>query len=203
MQIDRAAVPFAAVFAGLALVGGWLHWAVAIPPLVLLLFTVWFFRDPDRRPPGDADALVSPVDGRIIVAGPRRVSVFMNVFDVHVCRTPAAGRLERVRHTPGRFLAAWHEEAPEQNERATLELLREDGRLSFTLVAGLVARRIVTRVAEGAELAAGQRVGLIRFGSRVDVDLPQGWSATVRVGQRVTGGESVIARRAAGGAVSG
>ena len=119
----------------------------------------------------------------------------MNVFDVHVCRTPMAGRVEEVRHQPGRFLAAYRDEASDSNERASIRVRDGDRDLTFTLVAGLIARRIVCRVSPGNELAAGDRVGLIRFGSRVDTTLPVGFSPTVAVGQRVIAGETVIARK--------
>ncbi len=163
-----------------------------------LLFTLWFFRDPERKTPGDPDAMISPADGRIIRADSERISIFMNVFNVHVCRAPMAGRVVEVTHTPGRFLSAFKDAASEQNERASidLDLDSRERNLRFTLVAGLIARRIVCRVGEGRRLAAGERVGLIRFGSRVDVDLPPGAESTVGVGDRVVAGESILARLA-------
>jgi phosphatidylserine decarboxylase len=194
MRIDREAWPFASVAAAAALLAGLWHPLAALPPLVALAFVVWFFRDPPRTPPGAADALISPADGRIIQAGPRTVSVFMNVFDVHVCRAPAAGVVAAVEHSPGRFLAAWKDEAPVANERATITLEQGGTVCRFTLVAGLVARRIVCRVRPGQTLAAGERVGLIRFGSRVDLELPEGATPEVRIGQRVVAGETPLAR---------
>jgi phosphatidylserine decarboxylase len=196
MTLDREALPFAAALLVLAAAAAfWSPWATSVP-LALLAFTLWFFRDPERRPPADPAALLSPADGRIIVAGPGRVSVFMNVFNVHVCRTPSAGKVVAVERMPGRFLAAFKDAASEHNERTTLAVdTGEDVPLRFTLVAGLIARRIVCRVAPGRVLAAGERVGLIRFGSRVDVALPSGAVPIVRVGDRVVAGETVIARR--------
>jgi phosphatidylserine decarboxylase len=195
MKIDRAAYPFVAVLVVLAVAAALLEpWAVALP-IVLLVFVLRFFRDPYRRSPVDPTALLSPVDGRIIVASAQRVSVFMNVFDVHICRTPVAGTVASVEHVPGRFLAAFRDAASEHNERTTVVVDPGGGPIRFTLVAGLVARRIVCRVAPGRRLAAGERIGLIRFGSRVDVDLPPGAAPVVRIGDRVVGGETVIARR--------
>ena len=118
----------------------------------------------------------------------------MNVFDVHVCRSPTAGRIEEVQHFSGKFLAAYKDSASEHNERASIRIREGQSELTFTLVAGLVARRIVCRVVPGQVLRAGERVGLIRFGSRVDVSPPPGFSPRVRVGERVTAGETVIAR---------
>lgn len=194
MTLDRAAIPFATALAGAAVLAGlWNLWA-ALPFVAALAFILWFFRDPERTTPNDRSALISPADGKVIRADARRISVFMNVFDVHVCRTPAAGRIASIRHEPGKFLAAFKDEASEHNERTTITVDGEAGRVAFTLVAGLVARRIVCRVTEGRLLAAGERVGLIRFGSRVDVDLPSGAVPAVRVGDRVVAGETILAR---------
>jgi phosphatidylserine decarboxylase len=179
-----------------AVVAGWFYPWLAVLPVLLLAFTLWFFRDPERRTPDDPAALISPADGRVIRVDPARISIFLNVFNVHVCRTPIAGRVESVVHTKGRFLAAFKDEASEQNERAVLEVAGGGHRIRFTLVAGLVARRILTWVAEGRTLQAGERIGLIRFGSRVDIDLPADTTPGVSVGDRVVAGETVIARLA-------
>jgi phosphatidylserine decarboxylase len=161
----------------------------------LLVFTLNFFRDPERRTPDAENAVISPADGRVIKASEGRISIFMNVFDVHVCRAPVAGRVTSVAHEPGRFLAAMKDEASEQNERTTVVVQPDDGApVKFVLVAGLIARRIVCRVAAGDTLRAGERVGIIRFGSRVDLDLPSGTVPSVRIGDRVVAGESVVAR---------
>ena len=195
MRIAKEGRLFAGVLAvGTVAVGLFLHPAVAIVPLALLVFTVWFFRDPERETPAEPEALISPADGKIIEAGPERISVFMNVFNVHVCRSPTAGVVETVQHTPGRFLSAYRDAASEHNER--LEIVVADGerRQSFTLVAGLIARRIVCHVAPGQRLAAGQRVGLIQFGSRFDLAVPPGGRVEVALGQKVVAGESILAR---------
>lgn len=199
MSIDRAAIPFAAAFAALALVAfAVTPWAAA-PFAALLLFTLWFFRDPRRAPPREAGLLLSPADGRILRADPRRVSIFLNIFDVHVCRTPVGGTVVSVEHVPGRFLAAFKDEASDENERAAIVVDPGDGSpVRFVLVAGLLARRIVCRVRPGDRVLAGDRIGLIRFGSRVDVDLPPESRPRVAPGDRVVAGESVLADRASG-----
>jgi len=196
MTLDRAGWPFVAVLGAITL--GLAVWAPAFAVLgaLALIFTLNFFRDPERKTTADANALISPADGRIIRADASRVSIFMNVFDVHVCRCPIAGRVTSVVHEHGRFLAAMRDDASEHNERTAIVVQPADGPpVRFVLVAGLVARRIVCRVAPGAEMAQGGRVGIIRFGSRVDVDLPLGAAPSVAVGDRVVAGMSVVARR--------
>jgi phosphatidylserine decarboxylase len=201
MSFDRAAWPFVGAAAGLTIVLLVVAPALAVVGLLALVFTLNFFRDPERRAPEDPAAIVSPADGRIIRSDAGRVSIFMNVFDVHVCRSPVAGSVTTVTHTPGRFLAAMKDAASDQNERTTIDVRPAAGApVRFTLVAGLIARRIVCRVEAGRDLAAGERVGIIRFGSRVDVDLPAGSAPAVAIGQRVVAGESVIARRPGAGA---
>ncbi len=184
------------ILVGLALLSAalaWVAWPAAIVPALAFAFSIWFFRDPQRRVPDEDDALVAPADGKVIRAEGERVSIFMNVFDVHVCRAPFPGTVRSLRHHPGRFLAAFKDDAPRQNERVVVEL---EGRapVSFVLIAGLVARRIVVRIAERQQLRRGERVGLIRFGSRVDIRLPPGAALKVRVGDRVRAGESIVAR---------
>ena len=194
MKISPHAWPFAAVAIVVALVAGaWVHWAAAVPALGFLFFTLWFFRDPERRVPQDAGLLVSPADGTIIRARPDKISIFMSIFNVHICRAPAAGRVLSVEHYPGRFLAAWKDEASEQNERVVVSLDVEGQVIRFTLVAGLVARRILCALQPGQMLDRGERIGLIRFGSRVDIELPDGWVPGVRLKQRMTSGETPIA----------
>jgi phosphatidylserine decarboxylase len=182
------------VLALLAFAVGWMLPVLAVVPALAALFTLWFFRDPERHVPREPGTLVSPADGRILCAGPSRISIFMNVFDVHVCRAPATGRVVEARHVPGSFRAAFHDHASEHNERVAFLLERDGRQVRFQLVAGLVARRVVCRVAAGDHVEQGQRIGLIRFGSRVDVDLEPGDEARVRPGQRVTAGETLIAR---------
>ncbi len=180
--------------ASLGLLGWWGSLVGALATIVAA-WCIWFFRDPERTPAeGGAGAVISPADGVVCSVG-TRVSVFMNIFDVHVNRAPVAARVAQVEYTPGRFFNASLDKASEHNERCALLLELDDGRtMKVVQIAGLVARRIVCRVREGARLAAGERFGMIRFGSRVDVYLPGGMSPVVRVGDRVRAGETVIAR---------
>ena len=183
---------------------------------LMLGVTIWvaaFFRDPMRITPMAADLVVAPADGLVTqiaevapppeIAGPDgigdaamlRVSIFMSVFDVHINRTPVAGTLRKLVYIPGKFLNADLDKASEENERQHFVVERADGvRIGFTQIAGLVARRILPFVSMGTDLATGQRVGLIRFGSRVDVYLPAGTMPQVLLGQRTLAGETVIAR---------
>ncbi|GGD73206.1 phosphatidylserine decarboxylase [Croceicoccus mobilis] len=196
-----------------------LDWEIVGWPLVLVTIGVFaFFRDPKRVVPQDPDAIISPADGLVTMisrtapplelqmddgAGSRgmgteelvRVSIFMSVFDVHINRAPISGTLRRLVYIPGKFLNADLDKASEENERQHFLMEREDGSLvGFTQIAGLVARRIVPFVKPGDMLAKGQRVGLIRFGSRVDVYLPAGTEPSVVLGQKAIAGETVIAR---------
>ncbi len=188
------------------------------PPLgwigvIATAFCAYFFRDPDRIVPSRSDVVVSPADGKIAaiadVVPPRelalgdekrvRVSVFLSVLDVHIVRTPVAGRISRSVYVPGKFLNAELDKASDENERQALVVETAEGkRFGLMLIAGLIARRIVTFVGEGASVAAGERIGLIRFGSRVDVYLPAGAEVLVSVGQTAIGGETVLAELAAG-----
>ena len=200
MKIAPEGLPFVlplalAALASALLVHPWLGLALLVPTL----FNYWFFRDPERSTPEDPDLVISPADGKIILAGPRRISIFMNVFNVHVCRTPIDGTVDEISHTPGSFFAASRDEASEQNERVSLLVRAGSREMRFILVAGLIARRIVCRVGPGDCLRAGERVGLIRFGSRVDVDLPDDAEILVVSGQKVVAGETAIARLASAG----
>ena len=182
--------------------------------VVLLALTVWvaaFFRDPVRTTPRGDRLVVAPADGLITLIskvppppelrGPdaledgeyTRVSIFMSVFDVHINRSPISGRVKRVAYVPGKFLNADLDKASEDNERQHFLVEGADGtRIGFTQIAGLVARRILAFVREGDEVQSGQRIGLIRFGSRVDVYLPAGTGPRVLLGQRAIAGETVI-----------
>lgn len=195
MRLDKAGWPFVGALCAAGIAAYWFSPVLAVFVAALLVFTLNFFRDPRRNTPGNPEGLVAPADGRIIRADSERISIFMNVFNVHVCRSPVAGRVMSVAHEPGRFLAAMKSEASEQNERTAVLVAPKSGPpVRFVLVAGLIARRIVCRVAAGRELRAGERVGIIRFGSRVDLDLPAGTVPTVGVGDRVVAGETIVAR---------
>ena len=163
------------------------------------LFCLYFFRDPDRAIPTGPVA-VSPADGKVVAVKPEsstvtRVSIFLNIFDVHVNRTPIAGRIIDVRYHKGEFLVASKEEASAQNEQNTVTVEGDGARVVFKQIAGLIARRIVFNKKIGDQVSAGDRIGLIKFGSRVDVEFGPEWEILVKPGMRVSAGSSVIARR--------
>lgn len=181
---------------------GWLAqpaWALA--PLLLAMFFLWFFRDPERAIPDVAGALVSPGDGKVTdvsfvtVDGEKqaRISIFLSVFDVHVNRSPIAGVVREVRYQRGKFLNAMNQASAEQNEQNIVRVEGEGQSVVFKQIAGLLARRIVFTPKVGDRLERGQRVGLIKFGSRVDVLFDAAAAVQVKVGDRVRGGASVLA----------
>lgn len=181
-------------------------WPLALLFLIFTWFAGHFFRDPERVVPSEADVAVSPADGRIVRVEPRAdpitgevrpcISIFMNVVNVHVNRMPVAGTIEAIRYFPGAFFNAALDKASTDNERCAY-LVRDGEERPWVMVqvAGLVARRIVCRVEEGDALARGERYGMIRFGSRVDLYLPPDYSAVVTNGDVVTAGESILARK--------
>lgn len=185
-------------------------WAAAVCAL-LALFVIWFFRDPARRIPADEGLVVSPADGRVVEVAPEidepglpcggytRVAVFLSVFNVHVNRAPVTGTVESVEYTAGRFLSAFKPQASTENERNRISLVSGEGPrgelVPFTQIAGLIARRIVCYKKPGDRVRRGERVGLIRFGSRTEILIPPGFQVTVAAGDRVHGGSSIIARR--------
>jgi phosphatidylserine decarboxylase len=216
MRIDRAGWPFLAVPLGSAAAVTALgrvtgrRWArlAAWPFLGLSAYMTLFFRDPDRRcdvvPPA-SDEVLSPADGVVMVAGEpqpgvapegdwQQVSVFLSVVDVHVNRAPYRGEITEYSYRPGSFLAAYRKESAHRNERSELWVRDGDRTVVFRQIVGVLARRIVTRIGVGAQVATGQRIGLMKFGSRMDVFVPRECTVTVAQGQRVRGGETVIAR---------
>lgn len=194
--------PFILTLAALLAASLLLCWWIPAGVLALLLaFVVNFFRDPERQVPAGAGVFVAPADGKVIraeaTADGLRIDTFMNVFNVHVNRAPMSGRITHMQYYPGKFINASFDKASEENERNRFEMETDDGmRIAFTQIAGLVARRIVSYVAVGDRVEAGQRVGMIRFGSRVDCEIPAGFELCVRVGEHVTAGKTVLARRA-------
>jgi phosphatidylserine decarboxylase len=203
--------PFIGAFALASLILFWLWTPLGWLGTLLTLWCAYFFRDPQRVTPLSDRLVVSPADGRVslvanAVPPPElalgdtplpRVSIFMSVFDCHVNRAPVSGRIERIAYTPGKFLNADLDKASEDNERNALVIAAASGRVGVVQIAGLIARRIVCWVKEGQEIAAGERIGMIRFGSRVDVYLPAGTVPLVSVGQTSLAGETVIADLAA------
>ena len=179
-------------------------WPVALIGLGLTCFIGHFFRDPERVAPEDADAVCSPADGKVIkvsrepdpVTGENRqvIAIFMNVFNVHVNRMPVSGKVELIRYVPGKFVNASFDKASEDNERNIL-VVTGKGNQRFTMVqiAGLIARRIVCWAEPGDKLKRGERYGLIKFGSRVDLYFPDGYVPSVNVGQKVVAGETPLA----------
>ena len=207
VPIHREGYPFIAGFGiatlVLALVWQPLFWI----GLILTAWCTYFFRDPERVSPVDDSLVISPADGIVSAVGPAvpprelglgstemlRISVFMNVFSCHVNRSPVRGRVTRVEHRPGKFLNAELDKASEENERNGLVIESPNGTLAVVQVAGLVARRIVCWIEPRGTVSIGERIGLIRFGSRVDVYLPEGAKPRVAVGQTSVAGESIIA----------
>ncbi|MEJ2408968.1 MAG: phosphatidylserine decarboxylase [Novosphingobium sp.] len=219
---------FGAIAGGIALIGWlilgpWAGWPLA----VLTLCVLAFFRNPVRVTPQDDRCIIAPADGLVTliqkVPPPReltaddgsgltpmpgdpvtRISIFMSVFDVHINRAPIAGTVKRVIYIPGKFVNADLDKASEENERQHILIERSDGtQICFTQIAGLVARRIVPFIKPGDIIAAGQRIGLIRFGSRVDVYLPAGTEPRVLMGQRIVAGETVLAEMGAAPVIEG
>jgi len=177
------------------------NWLWGIAPALLAAFFLWFFRDPRRTIPVGAGLIVSPGDGlvteTVAIATPggqrQRISIFLNVFDVHVNRSPIGGVVSAVRYQRGQFLNAMNPASAEGNEQNAVTVQGEGIEVTFKQIAGLLARRIVFNLREGDRVERGQRVGLIKFGSRVDVVVPAEASLRVKVGQRVKGGSSVVA----------
>jgi phosphatidylserine decarboxylase len=205
VRIDPAGWPFIAGALVLAVIGAFaLNAAAGIALLVLTGFFFFFFRDPDRiitRAPG---AVVSPADGRVMVAGPstaqdfpgdnwQQISIFLSPTDVHVNRMPIDGRVLRVRYHPGRFLPAYRAESGDLNEYTEVWLDHGGQTIVVRQIVGILARRIVCRTREGADVQAGDRFGVMKFGSRMDVFLPAGARVAVTVGAKVVGGVTVIA----------
>lgn len=171
----------------------------SVPFVLLALFCLYFFRDPERVIPGGRVA-VSPADGKVVSItkdsdGRTRMGIFLNVFDVHVNRSPIAGTIRSIRYQPGKFLVASRFEAASQNEQNTFVVEGDGTSLEFSQIAGLIARRIICYKKPGDTVAAGERVGLIQFGSRVDVLFGSEWEISVAQGQRVSAGSSILAKR--------
>jgi phosphatidylserine decarboxylase len=188
-----------ALFAAGALLWYLVHPGFAAPLFVIALFCLYFFRDPDREIP-EGPVAVSPADGKVVgILGDgaecTRISIFLNIFDVHVNRAPIAGKITNVEYIKGQFLVASREAASSRNERNTVTIAGDFTSVRFAQIAGLIARRIVFYKKPGDAVAKGERVGLIKFGSRVDVFLGPEWEIKVQSGERVSGGSSILAQR--------
>ena len=184
----------------LCLIPGW-KWAAGV--LVFLgLFVFYFFRDPEREIPAEPGAVVSPADGHVVAileeeldsTMGRRISIFLSIWDVHVQRAPVAGRIANVVYRPGKFMGAFRAAASNENEQNVIYIHTPQGQLVFKQIAGAIARRVLCWKSEGEVVALGERVGMIRFGSRVDIWLPTEAQITVKLGQMVYGGESILAK---------
>jgi phosphatidylserine decarboxylase len=208
VPIRREGFPFIAILVVIALFFGWFWQPMLWIGLILAAWCTYFFRDPKRVTPVEKGLVVSPADGKVAAVSlgiapkelglgeqsRRRVSIFMSVFDCHVNRAPIGGKVARIVYTPGKFLNAELDKASEGNERNGLILETEYGPVGVVQIAGLVARRIVCFAREGDDLAPGERIGMIRFGSRLDVYLPAAATILVAEGQTAIAGETVIAR---------
>ncbi|OGU54615.1 MAG: phosphatidylserine decarboxylase [Ignavibacteria bacterium RBG_13_36_8] len=177
-------------------------------PLVLIgisifTFTLYFFRDPDRIPPPLENIIVSPADGEVIIIKElknnkfidekcRQISIFMSPLSVHVNRIPISGKIEYLNYHEGEYLVAFHDKADERNERNEIGIESKYGKVFFTQVAGAMARRIVSELNQGQEVIIGERFGMIKFGSRADVIVPVKWNLKVRIGDKVTAGETIL-----------
>jgi len=208
--------PFIAYSSGLFLflaVAAWLFSSVAlaVPAFITLLLTVFiisFFRNPERTPPSDTNLLVAPADGQVVYVGLssqqhlgecQKISIFMSVFNVHVNRAPFSGKVLDYFYKPGKFYDARHTKASSENEQAGLVIETDQGdKIAFVQIAGLIARRIICYAQVGDRLERGERYGLIRFGSRVDIYLPSDMLPLVTMGQMTTAGETPLAQRGAG-----
>jgi phosphatidylserine decarboxylase len=207
VPVHRAGYPFIAAFAAASILLGLLWSPLFWIGAILTGWCAYFFRDPVRFTPVDDDLAISPADGLVSAVGPAvppaelglgdqpmtRISVFMNVFSCHVNRVPVRGRLTKIAYRAGKFLNAELDKASAENERNGIVVDSAHGPVAAVQIAGLVARRIICWMSEGETVSAGERFGLIRFGSRVDVFLPQGWVPRVAVGQSAIAGETVIA----------
>ena len=208
VRIDPAGYPFIGGALAVAVLAGALaSWAWAAPLLILAGFFLFFFRDPERTSPDDPAAVLSPADGRVLVAGAptgrtappgawQQISIFLSPMDVHVNRMPVGGRVAKVLYHPGRFLPAYQAEAGDLNEYTEVWIDTGGQTIVFRQIVGILARRIVCRVREGDVVKPGDRFGVMKFGSRMDLFLPPNASIRVAAGDRVVGGVSVIAELA-------
>ncbi|MEO6627788.1 MAG: phosphatidylserine decarboxylase [Aquihabitans sp.] len=215
MKIDRDGFPFIAMAAGPAAVAAARgRWRAAFGFGLVAAGMTAFFRDPDRSPDHgavDPDVVISPADGKVMHVGPaqaevapetggpwQQISIFLSVADVHINRSPYGGRVAEVTYRPGRYLAAFKAESAHQNERSEVTITQtvdgEDRTVVFRQIVGVMARRVVTRVKAGDTVATGERIGLMKFGSRMDVFVPPSVSLLVSTGQKVVAGETVLAR---------
>ena len=205
VRIDSAGLPFigGALFLGV-IAGAMFGWLWALPFVVLTGFFLFFFRDPDRQVRNQTDVVLSPADGRVLVAGPsvaaaappgdwQQISIFLSPMNVHVNRVPVSGLVTHVSYTPGKFLPAYHRDAAATNERSEIWIDHDGQSVVARQIVGILARRVVCRLQTGTTVAAGDRYGVMKFGSRMDVFLPPSADIRIKVGEMVRGGETIIA----------
>jgi phosphatidylserine decarboxylase len=205
VRIDSAGLPFIAGAVLLAVVAGTMFGPLwAAPFLVLTGFFLFFFRDPDRQVRSQSDIVLSPADGRVLVAGAavaeaappgewQQISIFLSPMNVHVNRVPVSGRVTKVSYTPGKFLPAYHRDAAATNERSEIWIDHDGQSVVARQIVGILARRVVCRVEAGTVVTAGDRYGVMKFGSRMDVFLPVSAEILIKVGEMVRGGETIMA----------
>jgi phosphatidylserine decarboxylase len=213
LRLDPAGLPFVGGALALAVVSGAaIGWMLAVPFAALGLFFAFFFRDPERTVPDAGHQVLAPADGRVLVAGAvqpgaapaaattpagsgtwQQISIFLSPMNVHVNRIPVSGRITRVNYQPGRFLPAYHNDAAAANERSEIWIDHHGETVVARQIVGILARRVVCRVQPGADVRAGDRYGIMKFGSRMDIFVPSTAHIMVKVGETVRGGETVIA----------
>jgi phosphatidylserine decarboxylase len=204
VRFDPAGAPFVGGAVVLGMVAWWFAgWVLAAPLLIVAAFLLFFFRDPDRAIDGTVNAVLSPADGRVMVAGPAaegappgqwlQIAIFLSPMDVHVNRIPVSGTVTSVAYKPGRFLPAYRQDAGAVNEQSETWIDHGGRAVVVRQIVGVLARRVVNRLQVGARVAAGDRYGVMKFGSRMDVFLPPAAQLRVRVGDTVRGGQTILA----------
>jgi len=182
---------------------GWIKYPLIFVSVIFFIFCLYFFRDPDRVSPGADNVILSPADGEIVVIKDvdedqflgeraRQVSIFMSPLDVHVNRIPISGKIDFLKYVEGEYLVAFHDKADKRNERTEIGIASAYGKVFFTQIAGFIARRIVCDLKTGDNVTKGNRFGMIKFGSRSDVIVPKNWKLKVKVGDKVTAGETIL-----------
>ncbi len=186
--------------------GSWISWVLYLVAIVSIIFTLYFFRDPDRVIPEDPNLLIAPADGKVLLVEPvmentyikgrgTQISIFLSPLNVHVNRIPLSGVIEYLNYFPGKYLVAWHEKSSELNERSEIGLLHNSGtKIFFKQITGFIARRITFHLTVGNEVKVGDRFGMMKFGSRMDIIVPSNISVTVKPGDITVAGESVMGK---------
>lgn len=201
-----AGFSIALIITSLFIQNGWIKYPVLIIGIAFLLFNLNFFRDPERTTPAVKNVIFSPADGEIVILKQTfekrflneeatQLSIFMSPLNVHVNRIPIDGKVDYLNYVKGEYLVAFHEKADLRNERSEIGITSNYGKMLFTQVAGFIARRVVYDLKQGDSVKAGNRFGMIKFGSRSDVVVPMGWKAMVKIGDKVTAGETILFER--------